>query len=241
MKKGFTLIEILVAVLIIFIICLISFRLISTVIQKSKVASAKVHISQLALLLEQVKNDTGYYPVFLSDMTSNTPPKMLEKGWFGPYINEIPLDPWKHPYFYKIPPTTLFASPSIPRVSGTPDTFTAFFEGIQGKAILHIENYGLTSCEITLNGVKVLNENELKNKPIPQIIEKEVDILEGNNIFTRARSTPGDSLIFSISSYNIPTGKYFILGSYGKDGKEGGKGFNKDIVWYSDKYPNFQQ
>jgi len=38
----------------------------------------------------------------------------------------------------------------------------------------------------------------------------------------------------------MPTEEYFILGSYGKDKVSGGEGFDKDIAWRSDKYPNFQ-
>lgn len=240
MKKGFVLPEILVFLIIIIVLATGIIFAVRNIIDKAKVVSAKAQISQLALLLEQVKNDTGKYPSFLSDLTSNSPPRMMENGWDGPYTNQIPLDPWGNPYFYKIPPTTLFASPSLPREYGRPDTYSANFEGIKGKGKIKIENYGVTSCNIYLNGVKIVNENEFKNNPRPQIIEKEIEILDTNNIIVWARSTPGDFLYFSIISEFIPTGEYFILGSYGKDGKEGGNGYAKDIVWISNKYPNFQ-
>jgi hypothetical protein len=106
---------------------------------------------------------------------------------------------------------------------------------------LRIENYGITSCDITLNGVIVVYEYELKNNPRPQIIEKEVDLIEGNNFIMWARSTPGDFLIANISADNVPTSEYFILGSYGKDKQEEGSGFGKDIVWHSMVYPHFQE
>ncbi|MEM2117214.1 MAG: type II secretion system protein GspG, partial [Thermoplasmata archaeon] len=190
---------------------------------------------------EQVKSDTGLYPGFLSDLLSNPPPKLQKKGWNGPYTNKIPLDPWGNPYFYRIPPTTVFESPKLPRVHGKPDTYIADFNAIDGKGRLRIINYGVTACNIYLNGVKIVDENEFKNNPIPQIIEKEITLQPGNNIITWARSTPGDFLYFSIIIDNMPTGEYFELGSYGKDGKSGGTGYNQDIIWRSDKYPNFIQ
>ncbi|MCM8819142.1 MAG: type II secretion system protein GspG [Candidatus Omnitrophica bacterium] len=241
MKKGVLLIEFIVGIVIFLILISGIFFAIRNVIDKAKVMSAKTQISQLALLLEQVKTDTGLYPGFLSDLLSNSPPKTQEKGWNGPYTNKIPLDPWGNPYFYKVPPTTVFESPKLPRVHGKPDPYTATFNAIEGKGRLRIINYGVTSCSIYLNGIKIVDENEFKNKPIPQIIEKEITLNAGNNIFTLARSTPGDFLYFSIIVDNMPTGEYFEIGSYGKDGKEGGYGYKKDIIWRSDKYPNFIQ
>ena len=239
MKKGFILTEILVAILIIFILSLISFRLIYVVLQKAKVVSAKAQISQLAMILEEVKDDTGYYPINLFDLTLASPPYMQNRNWKGPYTNQIPLDPWEHPYFYQVPPTTIFTSPSLPRQYGTSETLTFSIDSTSGQATLRIENHGVTACTFWLNGVKIVNPNEFKNHPNPQIIEKTIT-LTGNDILkVRIRSKPGNCLYFSISGF-LPTKDYFILGSYGKDGEEGGERFNADIVWYSNKYPNFQ-
>jgi len=243
MKKGMALMEVVVSIIILSILALISLHVISSVMQRSKVVrvvSAKAQIAQLALLLESVRDDTSLYPAFLLDITFASPPKMQEKGWDGFYSATVPLDPWGSPYFYQIPPTTLFTSPPIPRTTGKPDTYTTSFETNPGKAIIRVENYGVTACDITLNGVVVVFEYEFKKKPLPQIIEKEITLLEGNNLVTWARSQPGEFLIVNISASNVPTDKYFILGSYRKDKKEGGKSFAEDITWRSDKYPNYQ-
>ncbi|MCM8762583.1 MAG: type II secretion system protein GspG [Candidatus Omnitrophica bacterium] len=239
-KKGIWLVEIVVVVLIVFILAIISLKLVGNVIQKAKVVSAKAQIAQLAQALETVKDETGYYPVFLNNLAQENPPKLHEKGWRGPYVREVPIDPWGVPYFYQIPPTTLWNSPALPREYGKPDTYTAYFESYAGKAILRIENYGVTACDITLNGVVVVYEYEFKNNPRPQIIEKEVTLQEGNNVLVWARSKPGDFLIASISASLVPSREYFILGSYGKNKVSGGKGFDADIVWDSRTYPNFQ-
>ena len=239
MKKGFVLTEILVAILIIFILSLISFRLIYVVLQKAKVVSAKAQISQLAMLLEEVKDDTGYYPVYLSNLTLSSPPYMQSRNWKGPYTNKIPLDPWGHPYFYQIPPTTIFTSPTLPRHHGIPETFFFNIDSTSGQFTLRIENHGITACTIWLNGVKIVNPNEFRNHPNPQIIEKDITLTGSDILKVRIRSQPGEYLYISISGF-LPTKDYFILGSYGKDGESGGEKFNADIVWYSNKYPNFQ-
>lgn len=239
-KKGIGLVEVLVLVVIICILVVISVKLIGNVIQKAKVVSAKAQIAQLAQALESVKDNTGYYPVFLNNLVLNSPPKLQEKGWQGPYVMKVPLDPWGSPYFYWIPPTTLWNSPPLPREPGRPETYTTHFESYAGKGILRIENYGVTACDITLNGVVVVHSYEFKNKPLPQIIEKDVTLQEGNNVLVRARSTPGDFLVASISASLVPSREYFLLGSYGKDKAVGGKGFAADIVWDSRTYPNFQ-
>ena len=238
-KRGFALSEALVALAIMLFLAVLSFKLISTVLQRAKVVSAKAQIAQLALILENIKADTNLYPVFLQDMTSSSPPVLHENGWEGAYTRKVPLDPWGTPYFYQIPPTTLFNSPPIPRSPGTPDTYTEIFETNPGTALLRIENYGVTSCSVYLNGVKVVNENEFKKNPKPQIIEKIITLEPGNNLVTWARSKPGEFLIVSVSADNVPTKEYFILGSYCKDRQAGGTGFSEDIVWRSDRYPNF--
>lgn len=239
-REGFILKEILVVIGIILIIAAISFRLVYTVLQKAKVVSAKTQISQLALILEAVKDDTGSYPVNLRDLLEKTPPSGQEKGWSGHYVTEVPFDPWGTPYFYQIPPTTLFASPPIPRTYGAPVTFETSFIAIPGIATLRVENYGVTACHLYLNGDEVVHESEFKKSPIPQIIEKTITVLAGNNFLAWARSKPGEFLYVSISGL-FPTGEYFILGSYGKNKQPEGENFDEDIVWYSNKYPNFQR
>ncbi len=240
MKKGMALLELVVGIAIIVVLAAISMQLAGNVAQKAKIVSAKAQIAQLALLLETVKDDTGYYPAFLQHLAMESAPVLQEKGWDGFYASAVPLDPWGSPYFYEIPPTTLFSSPPLPREHGKPVTYTYSFETNGGPALLRVENYGVTACDIYINGVEVVHESEFKKKPQPQIIEKDITLLDYNNMSSRVRSKPGEFLIINISSSSVPTDKYFIVGSYGKNKKEGGKEFDRDIIWRSNIYPNFQ-
>ncbi|HNS32692.1 MAG TPA: hypothetical protein PKN36_06935 [bacterium] len=93
------------------------------------------------------------------------------------------------------------------------------------------------------NGIEVIHEFEFKKNPKPQIIEKTVVLKEGWNTITvdcTTRSKPGEFFIALLSASTVPTKEYFIVGSYGRDRKEGGSKFDADISWRSDKYPNFQ-
>ena len=240
MRKGFAIVELVVAMIVLAILALGSFNLIRNITQRAKVVSAKAQIAQMAKLLEDIKVDTSFYPVFLQDVASETPPLLQEKGWQGSYTANIPLDPWGTPYFYKIPPTTLFSSPPMPRMPGKPDTYTQAFEANPGEAILRIENWGVTSCSVYVNGIEIIEEQEFKKNPKPQIIEKKIYLDGENNLITWARSKPEEFLVVSVSSDRVPTKKYFVVGSYGRDRQEGGLKFCTDISWKSDVYPNFQ-
>ena len=244
-NKGFTLIELLSAIGIFILLCLLSFTLVRQVIQRARMATAKGEISQISAVLEMEKQDTGTYPVFLTDLTRDktNPPSEQQQGWQGPYINSIPLDPWGNPYFYQIPPTTLFNSPPLPRTSGPPEEDTYSFSAQTDTGILEVENYGITSADIYLNGIEIVSPSEFKKHPNPQIIQANVNLSGQNTVYVRIQSKPGEEIYISISGY-MPTSQYFILGSYGADGKQWplptqAFNANADIIWQSNVYPNF--
>lgn len=258
-NKGFVVLsEILVFIVIFFIVAGISFRLVYSVNQKAKIVKAKTEISQFAIALENMKDDTGYYPVRLGAIFDETPPQGMEKNWHGPYAtqmrdtvnNDTPLDPWGSPYFYQIPltdvpPQTYLQTPEIGRFTGPPRTYTFPFTAPAGQAILTLTNYGITSGEIKLNGIVIIPQREFRNHPYPQIITKNVNLIGGTNILTAwIASTPRDYYLVSIGNpatkKYLPTSDYFIIGSYSRDKKMGGSIFDRDIIFNSKTYPNFQ-
>lgn len=256
-NKGIAVIELFVFIVVFLIIAGISFRLVYAVNQKAKIVKAKTQISQFALALENMKDDTGYYPVRLGAIFDENPPSGMEKNWHGPYAtkpdemlnDETPLDPWGSPYLYQIPltvvpPTTFIQTPEIGRFTGPPRTYTFNFPA-PGSAYLILTNYGITSGEVRLNGSVVVAPSEFRNNPKPQIITKLVSLVAGTNTLTCwLASTPSDYYQVWIGHPQridyLPTSDYFIITSYGKDKKPGGSGFNKDIVYHSKTYPNFQ-
>ncbi|HPP09307.1 MAG TPA: type II secretion system protein [bacterium] len=73
-KKGIALVELIVFIVILSIIAGTSFRLVYSVNQKAKVVKAKSEIAQFAIALENMKDDTGYYPIRLGAIFDNNPP-----------------------------------------------------------------------------------------------------------------------------------------------------------------------
>ena len=258
-NKGFTLPELIIFMVIFMIIAGISFRLVYAVNQKTKIVAAKTQISQFAMALENIKDDTGYYPVRLGAIFDENPPAGMAKNWHGPYAKKMkdmvnddtPLDPWGNPYFYEIPFTTLppevyLQTPDIGRTPGPPTRYNYTFTAPAGPATLIVTNYGISSGEIYLNGSLVVSSKEFKTHPRPQIITKNVTLIEGinNTAGSWLASSPNDYYTVAIgrgeTNTTLPTSDYFILGSYGRDKTSGGSGFDKDIIFNSKMYPNFQ-
>lgn len=120
-KKGFTLIEILVVmVMIAMLAALVAPRLFPK-LGKGKQSAAKAQIELLDQALDQFRLDVGRYPTTqesLSVLSTNT---NIEK-WDGPYLKKgLPNDPWGHPYNYQCPGT-----------HGEYDLFTHGRDGAQG-------------------------------------------------------------------------------------------------------------
>jgi len=239
--KGFALVELLVGMAIMLVFAGVAFKLVSRVMQKARVVSSKAQIAQLAQMLESVKDDTAFYPVGLTDLLAQNAPAGLENGWRGPYGNTIPSDPWQTGYFYNIPSSSIFKTPPVIRGRGRPATYNFSFHATAQTAKIRVENYGVASAQIWVNGERIFRQNDFNHRPpYPKIQERDIILLNGaNTMEIWISSVPTSYFTFEIYGY-FPTDEYFILGSYGRDSQAGGEGFDSDIVWRSDVYPNFQ-
>jgi len=106
-KRGFTLLEMLVVLVIIGLVAsLVGPRLFSKV-DSSKVQTAGVQIKLLRGAIETMRLDTGEYPtpdVGLSLLITPPADAVSLGRWKGPYLDEaVPQDPWGHPYQYVVP------------------------------------------------------------------------------------------------------------------------------------------
>ena len=104
-KRGFTLIELMVVVAIIGVIAALVVPSVVNRLDEAKVTAARADIARLMQALKLYRLDNMRYPsteqgleaLVRKPSSGDVPP-----NW-KPYIDKLPLDPWKQPYQYANP------------------------------------------------------------------------------------------------------------------------------------------
>src|SRR5690606_7939166 len=106
-QGGFTFIEIMVAVMILFIVMGVAGFSYFRWVGRSRVAAARNQVQIFSLALNAYFLDCRRYPTPEQGLAALWEKPILEpvpRDWSGPYMErEIPLDPWDHPYEYRVP------------------------------------------------------------------------------------------------------------------------------------------
>jgi general secretion pathway protein G len=96
---GFTLIELLIVIVILGLLLSLVAPTMFSKVSSSQRKTAMAQMQMLATSLDTFRLDLGGYPVNLAELRQST-----QAGWDGPYLpRDVPLDPWGHPYQYKVP------------------------------------------------------------------------------------------------------------------------------------------
>lgn len=105
-RRGFTLIEILVVIVVIAILATLVAPNIFKNVGEAKTTTAKAQIDNLSSALDAYRLDNGTYPTTqqgldaLTSMPTIDPPA----NWKQPYLRKaVPMDPWGRPYIYMFP------------------------------------------------------------------------------------------------------------------------------------------
>ena len=103
-RKGFTLLELLVVIVIIGLLAgYVAPRYFSQV-GKSEIQVARAQIESIDKALDQYRLDLRRYPSAEEGLQALTAKPDNAPGWSGPYLKKsLPTDPWGHPYVYRIP------------------------------------------------------------------------------------------------------------------------------------------
>lgn len=99
-KRGFTLIEILIVVVIIGLIASLVAPNLLERFERSKEEITKAQVEMLSSSVMSFILDVSRCPESLSELITST-----DKSWRGPYLSKqtLPQDPWKRDYQYKCP------------------------------------------------------------------------------------------------------------------------------------------
>jgi general secretion pathway protein G len=97
--SAFTLIELMLVLVILGILAAIVVPKFGGVSATARNKAAATQISTFATSIDMFEVDTGHYPKTLNDLMVQ--PRDAQ-GWHQ-YMEQIPLDPWQHPYIYTFP------------------------------------------------------------------------------------------------------------------------------------------
>jgi general secretion pathway protein G len=102
---GFTLLEILVVIAIIGLLIALVAPAALRQLGNAKVSIARESIARLATVLDLYRLDTGSYPSTEDGLQALVTQPSDVDNWNGPYVkgNQVPMDPWHHPYVYRSP------------------------------------------------------------------------------------------------------------------------------------------
>lgn len=102
-RQGFTLIELLLVLVILGILAAIVVPKFSGRTEQAKLVAAQTQISSFSTALEAFEVDNGYFPKGKSGLMDLVQQPRDAQNWRGPYMKDIPKDPWLNDYIYECP------------------------------------------------------------------------------------------------------------------------------------------
>lgn len=99
-RRAFTLVEMLLVITIIGILAALVIPKMVGRSEQARQAAAHADLSSIKTALDAYEVDNGFYPKSLQDLIQ---PPSNAKNWHGPYLDNLPVDPWGNPYVYAFP------------------------------------------------------------------------------------------------------------------------------------------
>ncbi len=102
-RGGFTLVEMLLVLVILATLAAIVVPKFAGRSEQARITAAQTQISNLEIVLDSFEVDNGTYPKGNNGLQDLVEQPSYARNWRGPYIEEIPLDPWGNAYSYEYP------------------------------------------------------------------------------------------------------------------------------------------
>ncbi len=102
-QRGFTLIELLLVLVILGILAAIVVPKFAGRTEQARLTAAKTDISAFSTALDAFEVDNGYYPKGRNGLLDLVQQPRDAQNWKGPYLKEVPKDPWGNDYIYECP------------------------------------------------------------------------------------------------------------------------------------------
>ncbi|MGC9328196.1 MAG: type II secretion system major pseudopilin GspG [Candidatus Hinthialibacter sp.] len=102
-QKGFTLVEMLLVLVILATLAAIVVPKFAGRSEQAKVTAAQTQIANFEIVLDAFEVDNGFYPKGSDGLNDLVEQPNEAKNWRGPYMKEIPTDPWENDYIYENP------------------------------------------------------------------------------------------------------------------------------------------
>ena len=102
-SRGFTLVEMLLVLVILATLAAIVYPKVMGRSEQARVTAAQTQIANFKTALDSFEVDNGYYPKGRNGLGDLITQPRDAVSWHGPYLENIPKDPWNGDYIYECP------------------------------------------------------------------------------------------------------------------------------------------
>ena len=102
-SRAFTLVEMLLVLVILAVLAAIVYPKVAGRSEQARTTAAMTQISAFSTALDAFEVDNGYFPKGKNGLMDLVVQPRDAQEWHGPYLKEIPKDPWNNDYVYECP------------------------------------------------------------------------------------------------------------------------------------------